>query len=86
MNLKDYLWEKRLRQVDAAKQLGMTNTCFGSIYHGRFCSKNNAKKIAEWSENKVTVEELLRKGEPRQRCEHCNALLKHAHENPISCA
>ena len=60
MNLREYLFKKRITQVDFAKRLGISRGHLGQILHGtKHPSRKLAKKIEEETEGKVTAVELL---------------------------
>jgi transcriptional regulator with XRE-family HTH domain len=60
VNLREYLFKKRITQVDFAKQLGISRGHLGQILHStKHPSRKLAKKIEEETEGKVTAVELL---------------------------
>lgn len=60
MNIRDYLFKKRITQVDFAKRLGISRGHLGQILHGtKHPSRKLAKKIEAETEGKVTAVELL---------------------------
>lgn len=60
VNLREYLFKKRITQVDFAERLGISRGHLGQILHGtKHPSRKLAKKIEEETEGKVTAVELL---------------------------
>ncbi len=60
MNLREYLFRKRITQVDFAKRVGISRSHLGQILHcTKHPSRKLAKKIQEETEAKVTAIELL---------------------------
>ena len=60
MDFREYLFKKRITQVEFAKKLGISRGHLGQILHGaKHPSRNLAKKIEEETEGKVTAIELL---------------------------
>ena len=60
MNFREYLFKKRITQVDFAKRLGISRGHLGQILHRtKHPSRKLAKKIEEETEGKVTALELL---------------------------
>ena len=60
MNLREYLFKKRITQIDFAKRLGISRGHLGQILHStKHPSRKLAKKIEEETEGKVTAAELL---------------------------
>jgi hypothetical protein len=76
MNLKEYLYIERIKQVDAARRLGITPSTFGNIVRGVACSEKMAKKISDWTKGKVAIESLRAGSVPRVRCCKCGSLVK----------
>jgi len=60
VNFREYLFKKRITQIDFAKRLGISRGHLGQILHGaKHPSRKLAKKIEEETEGKVTAVELL---------------------------
>ena len=60
VNFREYLFKKRITQVDFAKKLGISRGHLNQILHGiKHPSRKLANKIEEESEGKVTAVELL---------------------------
>ena len=60
MKLRDYLYKKRIRQIDFAKEVGISQTQLNKWINGsRIPSRKNAMKIEELTEGKVTAHEML---------------------------
>lgn len=60
MNFREYLFKKRITQVDFAKRLGISRGHLSQILHGtKHPSRKLAKKIEEETKGKVTAVELL---------------------------
>lgn len=60
VNFREYLFKKRITQVDFAKRLGISRGHLGQILYGtKHPSRKLAKKIEEETEGKVTAVELL---------------------------
>lgn len=60
MNFREYLFKKRISQVEFAKKLGVSRGHLNQILHGnKHPSRKLAKKIEEETEGKVTAIELL---------------------------
>ena len=60
VNFREYLFKKRITQVDFAKRLGISRGHLGQILHcTKHPSRKLAKKIEEETEGKVTAVELL---------------------------
>jgi hypothetical protein len=76
MNLREYLYENRIRQVDAARELKMLPGTLNNVIHGVKCGPGLAKKLSDWTKGVVSVEELLTRGTIRKRCRHCGSLVK----------
>lgn len=76
MNLKDYLYENRIKQVDVCRELNILPGTLGNIVRGMTCGPQMAKKISEWTGGKVSAESLMTKGVIHRRCVHCGSLIK----------
>jgi len=60
LNLREYLFRKRITQIDFARRLGISRGHLGQILHGsKHPSRKLAKKIEEETEGKVTAIELI---------------------------
>ena len=60
VDFREYLFKKRITQVDFAKRLGISRGHLSQILHGsKHPSRKLAKKIEEETEGKVTAVELL---------------------------
>jgi transcriptional regulator with XRE-family HTH domain len=60
VNFREYLFKKRITQIEFAKRLGISRGHLGQILHGtKHPSRKLAKKIEEETEGKVTAVELL---------------------------
>ena len=60
MNIREYLFKKRITQVDFAKRLGISRGHLGQILHGtKYPSRYLEKKIEEETGGKVMAVELL---------------------------
>ncbi len=60
MNFREYLFQKRIIQVDFAKKLGISRGHFSQILYGaKHPSRKRTKKIEDETEGKVTAIELL---------------------------
>lgn len=60
VNLREYLFKKRITQVDFAKKLEISRGHLSQILYGaKHPSRKLAKKIEEETEGKVTAIELL---------------------------
>ena len=75
MNLKEYLYIERIRQVDASKRLGIGQSTLGNIVRGVACSEKMAKKISQWTSGKVSVDSLRSGSILRERCCKCGSLV-----------
>ena len=60
MDLREYLFRKRITQVDFAKKIGISRGHLGQIIAGtKHPSRKLAKKIEEETNRKVTALEML---------------------------
>lgn len=60
VNFREYLFKKRITQVEFAKKLGISRGHLSQILHGtKHPSRKLAKKIEEETEGKVTAIKLL---------------------------
>ena len=76
MELREYLYIKRIRQVDACRELDMLPGTFGNILRGLACSEELAEYISNWTGGKVPAGLLKKKRILTERCRHCGNLTR----------